>query len=766
MNNLSSIKSWQIYLVFFVSGASALVYQVLWLRWLSLVFGNTTASVSIVLASFMCGLALGSAVIGKRLSRIRRPLRAYALVEVAIGAFAVAFPATSSVVEAAFSALIQPDTSSGVALAVRAVLSFLILLVPTALMGATLPLLTDFFRRNPRASREWKVGVLYAANTLGAAAGVLISSLVLIEMLGVRMTTLLAALLNFGVAWIAWRLGGDADASVEVVPKRPGESVSANAQLAVAVLTATGALSLAAEVLWTRTMETLMGTSTYAFSCIVFVFLVGIAVGSWVMSLWVARIVDKAAALLMLVLFMSVWMVAGIFLFFHLATHLGAVPGAMVGLGTIFLIYFKVVLLLTPLALASGACFPLATHILTSVGHETGGALVARAYMWNTIGSVAGSLVGGFIVAPFFDYMPALFVIAAGYALCGLVGAFFVANDGGGQRGRWKIAVAGLVIFSGGLVLFARDTPYRVRLAGSNGMEVVFHRPGIQAVTTALRVPGTELACNLLVNGMGMTTKVTDTKMMAHLPMLLHPAPHDTLVICFGMGTTYRSALTYGGNVTVVELVSDVLEVFPYFYEDAAEVLKNPRGRRVVNDGRNFLATARERFDVITLDPPPPIDGAGVNNLYSLDFIELARDHLKEGGIMAHWYPYVGSTSGVDDVRSFLMLVNTFSTAFPHVYAIPGYRGVGLHLIGSMQPIDISMEKIQARLQDPAVARDMCEFDNIPFSYFSRLALGPSPHKELLLVTDDHPLLEFYFLRTALDGGEKMVPYHYWSNGR
>jgi len=762
MNRKSSIKSWHVYLVFFVSGASALVYQVLWLRWLSLVFGNTTASVSIVLASFMCGLAIGSRLIGKRLQGIHRPLRAYALVEVAIGAFAIAFPVISSVVEAVFTGLIQPDTPSGVALAVRAALAFVVLLVPTALMGATLPLLTEFFRRNPRASREWKVGMLYAANTLGAAVGVMVTSLVLIELLGVRVTTLLAALLNFGVAKIAWRLGGVGDASGEEEPKLAVGRLPIDARLAIAALTATGGLAMGAEVLWTRTMETLMGTSTYAFSCIVFVFLVGITAGSWVMSRFVGRIVDKAAALLLLVLFMAAWMIAGIFLFSFLTTHLGVQPGSLVGLPAIFSIYFKVVALLAPLALASGACFPLATHILTPAGHEAGGALVARAYVWNTVGAVGGSLVAGFVIAPFFDYVPALFIIATGYALCGTAGALFLWRAEKGRPWRQKIAICGMVGCLGVLFLFARDTPYRERIFKGSGAEVMFHHPGIQAVTTVIRIPGRQLPDCLLVNGIGMTARVTDTKMMAHLPLLLHPAPRDTLVICFGMGTTYRSALSHGGNVTVVELVEDVLDVFPYFYQDTAEVLANPRGRRIVNDGRNFLATSRERFDVITIDPPPPIDGAGVNNLYSRDFIELARNHLKAGGIMAHWFPYVGSSSGVDDQRSFQMLVNTFCTAFPHVYAIKGYHNIGLHLIGSMQPLDISMEKLAVRLGDPAVARDMREFDDVPVSYFANFTSGPLPHSELPIVTDDHPLLEFYFLRTLLGGGQKMVPQHYW----
>jgi spermidine synthase len=259
---------------------------------------------------------------------------------------------------------------------------------------------------------------------------------------------------------------------------------------------------------------------------------------------------------------------------------------------------------------------------------------------------------------------------------------------------------------------------------------------------------GKEYANQLLINGRGMTRKITDTKMMAHVPMLLHPKPEKTLVICFGMGTTYRSAIAYEGHVTVVELVQEVYDAFDFFYGDAQRVRDYQKGNMITNDGRIFLKLTQEMYDIITIDPPPPIDGAGVNNLYSQDFAELAKSRLAPGGIMAHWIPFPGSKAGVDDRRTFFMLVYTFARVFPYTYAVPGWHNVGLHIIGSLQPLKIDTESIGLRMKKPSVLKDIREWDPVTSAYFGRLRLLKMPDILPPAVTDDRPLLEFNLLRT------------------
>jgi SAM-dependent methyltransferase len=256
-----------------------------------------------------------------------------------------------------------------------------------------------------------------------------------------------------------------------------------------------------------------------------------------------------------------------------------------------------------------------------------------------------------------------------------------------------------------------------------------------------------------------MTVKVTDTKMMAHLPLLAHPDPEHTLVICFGMGTTYRSALAHGGRVTAVELVPEVLEAFDYFHLDASEVKRNPKGRRIAGDGRNFLKLTRERYDVITIDPPPPIDAAGVNHLYSRDFIQLARSRLKPGGILAHWIPAPGTHSGVDDPDTFRMLVKTFVKSFRSVSAKKSISNLGLHLLGSDTPIDWSQRRIVSRVMSPKVAADLDEWDRIPREFWAQVRPLDASRAESMdaeEVTDDRPRLEFYLVEVLRDGKKKM----------
>lgn len=768
MPKMSFIKTSQVYLIFTVSGATALIYQVIWSRWLGLVFGNTTTSISIVLGSFMLGLALGSWAAGRLLSRLNNPMRTYAYMEFGIGIFAFCFPLLSRATDMLFTSVVNPETSVPASTFVRALLAFILLLVPTTFMGATLPLLTDFFRRSPRHTTGWKVGLLYAANTLGAALGIVAASFFLIELLGVFATTVIAAVLNLLIASIAFRFASSAgvlhDDKQSAVQNRIWDT---RGRIAVAVLTASGAIALASEVLWTRTLETLVGNSTYAFSTIVLLYLVGIAAGSWLMSLVVNRLKHAPLWMIAIQACMGIWIFIAVFLFQRIISAVSPYKGELVPLSIMFLNYLKVMVVLLPLSLLSGACFPLATRIIDPRSEDAHGVLIAKAYAWNTAGAMAGSLLAGFVIAPFLDYFDSVYFLALLYGVTAFLAAMTII------RSEWKlgqkrptmtaISAFSLALTGTAVFIIMGQNNFATRYnAMYPAYQVVFHEPGLQGVTTVIKERNEPLADMLLVNGMGMTRKLTDTKMMAHLPMILHPAPQDTLVICFGMGTTYRSAISYGGNVTVVELVKEVLDAFGYFYQDADRVRTYAKGRMLVNDGRNFLKLTRQKFDVITIDPPPPIDAAGVNNLYSREFIELAKSHLKKGGTMAHWIPFPGTMSGVDDKGTFAMLVQTFTEVFPYVAVKRSYHNVGLHVLGSMEPLDFFMDRLKQRLLKKEIADDVREWDTVPLSYFQDITVFRPPAGINTLVTDDRPRLEFYLLRTLQQGGKKMFAYNYW----
>lgn len=348
-----------------------------------------------------------------------------------------------------------------------------------------------------------------------------------------------------------------------------------------------------------------------------------------------------------------------------------------------------------PTAFLSGGVFPLATRVIDPQSRDAAGSLIARAYSWNTVGARTGSLLAGFVIAVLFDFFQAIYLLAVFYGLTAFIAVIFILKSNWASLPyRFPVAAVGLlslIVIFFGMIEVSESERFVKRFNKHNeSFEGVSHQPGLQGVTSVVRRGNETLGSLLLVNGTGMTLKVTDTKMMAHLPMMLHKNPENTLVICFGMGTTYRSAVSYGKRVTVVELVEEVFDAFGYFYADYRPLRSYPQGRMINNDGRNFLQLTRERFDVITVDPPPPIDAAGVNHLYSKDFIDLARSRLNPGGIMAHWIPYPAAEAGVDDWFTFNMLVDTFVSAFPHVSSVPGWHEVGLHLLGSNEPIEVS----------------------------------------------------------------------------
>jgi len=768
MGKISLTKTSRVYLIFTVSGATALVYQIIWSRWLGLIFGNTTISVSIVLGSFMLGLALGSWGTGRFLHRIGNPMRVYAFMEFGIGLFAICFPLLMQLMDFLFTVTVSTESSTAFSILTRALFAFLLLLVPTTLMGATLPLLTDFFRRSPRYTRSWKVGLLYAANTIGAALGIILASFFLIELLGVSATTRTAAVFNLLIALLAFRLSSSVDI---IIANERMTSVNKNldmmGKLAIAVLTASGAVALASEVLWTRTLETLVGNSTYAFSMIVFLYLVGIAAGSWIMSLIVNRLKKLPFWITSIQLSMGIWIFIALFLFDGIINTMSQYKGQMVPLSIMFWNYIKVMFVVLPLSLLSGACFPLATRIIDPTSEDAAGVLIAKAYAWNTAGAVIGSFVAGFIIAPHFDYFASLYLLAFLYCLTAFIAYLII------TRVEWRIPQKRLVNISASVFSIVMIGAALFKLIGGANFtdrfnathpqyKVVYNKPGLQGMTTVIKKRAEPTASILLINGIGMTRKVTDTKMMAHLPMLLHPDPKDTLVICFGMGTTYRSAISYGGNVTVVELVKQVFDGFDLFYQDASRVREYAKGRMVVNDGRNFLKLTRKKYDIITIDPPPPIDAAGVNNLYSKEFIELAKSRLKRGGIMAHWVPFPHADAGVADMETFKMLVHTFADVFPFVYMQRGYHNVGLHVLGSLQPLDLSINILKNRLSIKEVAEDIREFDAVPLAYFHGIRAFKITENASVIVTDDRPRLEFNLLKTWRKNGGKMFANNYW----
>ena len=264
---------------------------------------------------------------------------------------------------------------------------------------------------------------------------------------------------------------------------------------------------------------------------------------------------------------------------------------------------------------------------------------------------------------------------------------------------------------------------------------------------------GEGMGRQLLVNGVGITQLTPITKFMAHLPLAFHKDPPESaLVICFGMGTTFRSLLTWNVRTTAVELVPSVREAFPYYHEDAASVLANPKGRIVIDDGRRFLNRTRETYDVIVVDPPPPIEAAGSSLLYSKEFHEAVRDHLKPGGIFQTWFP-IGEESIARAIAQSLKEV------FTYVRVYRGVEGWGLHFLASMQPLpEMNVAQVEAKMP-PAAKKDLAEWTKKSLHADLETVLGSElpfaavlPARPSIRISDDHPYNEYYLLRRMANG--------------
>jgi spermidine synthase len=756
--------------LFVASGAAGLVYQVVWSRELVLVFGNTTQAVATIVTAFMAGLGFGSLAGGRLADTSVRPLRLYGLVELAVAAMAAllpfAFRGLAELYRGMWPTLVErPTQLTGV----RFGLALAAVAPATFLMGMTLPLLTRYLVRSLDEAGV-RLGELYAANTIGAMAGTLLGGFVLIELLGLRLTSYLAVALNVlagtGALLLSrrWEAGPAADRRAPE-SRGPGKrrwSSPARPQVPRsflprrrAVLAATfvsGFVALALEVLWTRMLAEGTGSSIYIFTTILAIFLLGIALGSFLYRRF-SRPEGERLGLLGLCL-------AGVGILAQATVVLGS---GMVG-HVPFVVRTVVVLL--PATVLMGYAFPLAGRLVTPSVEAAGGS-VGLLYAANTGGSILGSFGAAFVLAGTLGTNGSVLLLGG---LNLLVGAVLFAADPVGRtapnpRGRARlvsISLAGLAVL--GLVASSIDLPVtRTRTENEllrTGLPVTHAEDELATVDT---VGGPAKGRRLLVGGVGMTSLTVDTKLMGYLSKTLRPDAQDFLVIAFGMGGTYRSGLQLGLRTDAVELSPTVPSRMEVFFPDADRFLNHPKGRVVVSDGRNYVRLSRETYDLIAVDPAPPIESAGSVVLYTREFLAEGKARLRPGGVFMLWIPYA---LPIDDFKEH---VRTFAGVFGHVRLVlsPGRHGV--FMFGSDAPLDFTEPAIRQVLGAPAALRDLNDVPDHPPTDADgwvevvrrsqwladeqvRSFVGRGPE-----ITDDRPRSEYFLWRRAFMDDQQYI---------
>jgi spermidine synthase len=747
-----------VYLIFVLSGAAGLIYEVVWARQLVLVFGNTTQAVSAILTGFFGGMAIGSVVGGRLADRVRSPLRLYGILEIALVVVVVATPVTFRLINEIYRGAYGSLESSPQGLAlIRFGLALLALGPATILMGATLPTLTRHLSAGgDHLSRAF--GHLYAANTIGAIAGTLLSGLVLIELLGLTGALLVGAACSgvAGVLALAVARSSPARTAIleappadsrAVVRPAPRASASASPGLALAVAFVSGLTSLGYQVLWTRLLASGTGSTTYVFTVILAVFLAGIAAGAVIFSMFRDRIRYPIALLAAAQCAVAVLALGGLVL---VIGHLSAVD-PITSLDAIARLRRPMVLVVLPATLVMGLAFPAASALLEDragrVGTNAGKLLAA-----NTLGAITGTFLVPFVVIPAIGSPGAVAALALVNAATGVALAVTRLRDR--PLLRLGLTVAGLGATA--LIVLALLRPGAIvdptftRVTAAGGSIAASAEDEIAAVQAGHLSGGRE---RLWVTGTSMTLLTVDARLMPILPLMVRPNATSALTVAFGMGSSYRTALRAGLDVDAVELVPSVPRMFGQFYSDAAAVMADPRGHIVIADGRNHVELTTRRYDIIVTDPPPPIQAAGVSVISSKEYYEAGRSRLNQGGVMMQWLPY-GET-----LEEFREHVRTFRAVYPNVLVAFGPGGYGFMMLGSEQPIDLREADMLAVLRRPNVLDDLSSAFDSPehteAGWVSRIQslvwvqgdavarfAGTGP-----LITDDHPLPEYFLLR-------------------
>jgi spermidine synthase len=762
-----------LYLAFAASGAAALIYETTWTRLLTLFMGHTVAAAATVLAAFMGGLAIGAAVAGRMASRMERPdaLRAYAATEVVIGVFAVALPWELNLLQPVVAAAYADGNGGALFAIVRLVCAFAVVTLPAVAMGATLPFAIRWHAATAsRAGHD--TGMLYAANTVGAALGAVLSGFVLLPAVGMRLTTFVGVTLNMASAVIGWWLSRQTPSAVAATESRRGDAetqrstkakksprvavsaaVAPAPRVAALALAISGCVSLILQIAWTRILALTVGPTTFAFSAMVATFIAGIAIGSAL-----GGALSKRAR--------SPWWLAASLLVSGIAAVIAAgwapevpliVADAAAAPDASFTTVVRlqstlIAALMMPMTVAFGAAFPLAVA-LAAQGDDRVPRDVATIYTANTVGAIVGALAGGFLLVPALGLQNTVRV-AASLAVVGFA-VVAVAHAGRSMASALALGIAAATIalialvprwdaelLSSGAYKYAPylQGPHREALLRAG--DLLYYREGAAGTVAVRRLTG---AISLSIDGKVDASNAGDMltqRLLAHVPLLLHPNPKKVGIIGLGSGVTLGSALRHPiERADMLEISPEVVEASRFFSRENHNALEDPRTRLIVGDGRSHLALGGERYDVIISEPSNPWM-AGVAALFTREFFEAAKARLGPGGLLCQWaHTYDISDA---DLRS---IVATYTTVFPH--ASLWLVGEGdILLIGSLDPTEPRLAAVQQAWGRPGVAADLAAVDVRDASTLLTLLTAADARLESYaanapLQTDDRMNLEF-----------------------
>ncbi len=748
---------------FFLSGFSALVFQVAWARYVDLLFGHTIYAVTTVLAAFMGGLALGSHLLGRYADRMRNPLALYGVLEVLVGFYALLLPLILSNLNPLYRILYQWAGGSFLQFSlIRFVLFCLLLLPPTTLMGGTLPVLSRYFARRSDGIGG-TVGGLYGLNTLGAVCGTFASGFALIPAIGLANTNRLAAGISMTVGLgtiLLARAITAADRSVEpdsgpTVMKEPGgaEPAGKSSRLVLMVYAFSGLAALGYEVIWTRLLIMLdyFDSDTYSFTTMLGTFLLGLSVGSLVASRFTDRLRRPLFTLGIVQVLIGLTSLLSLFFL--------ASPGQMIHFGErswesrVGVYFVRSFLVMIVPTLLLGSVLPIVTRIYVRRLGKVG-AQIGRAYAMNTVGSIVGATITGFVLIPFLGAKNSLLLLSF---VSVLLGVLLFSGSRLRERGNRVALVASLLAFGVMAGFVPKQKLYRI---AAEGDRLLYYDEGSTATVTVLGHADGSKSVN--VDGVPVAgtdpIMLTDQKSLAHLPSLVLENPSSALTVGFGSGGSSWSFCLHSHmtKVRCVEIAPNVIDAAPHVAESNHGIVDSPEFRDkygvIYDDAKSYLNLSGDRYDVIATDCTDLAYKSNAN-LYTREYFELCRNRILPGGGLVIWLNITGLTEF--DLKS---AFKTFLSVYPEG-SVWYFSNVPTHyvlLLGTDRPLQIDLAKYLRRFSDERIEQDLAEVGlNDPWKFLgSYLVSGEPLHKyveEGRINTNENAYLEYSVPRTGSD---------------
>jgi spermidine synthase len=716
------------YSVIFLSGFAALIYQLVWVRVLGLVFGVSSFAVATVVSVFLLGLGVGSLYFGKWSETSKNPLKTYLFVELCIGIFSLVsyLIINNLTIYKVFYAYSYNHFNFYLISIIRLFLSIIVLFPPVFVIGGTIPLITKYFLTTPERLGS-NFSSIYYMNTLGAFAGTMLTGFVFVKYLGVFLTLTIAVTVNILIALMIFASKTESAKLPDTIKE------TASYSYMLVILFATGFISLSYEILWTRILSTYDLATSQAFAVILSGFLFGFSVGSYVISKKIDSIkrLESTFSKISILTAISGALVLFLFQRFEFLTtslsnsfHINIFP---LSLTLAFAVSF------VP-SIFMGILFPLGLRIyandIKEIGIKTG-----KIFFFNTIGSVIGSILTGFLFIPFVGMWNTTLILVN----LSLLIALYMGSDNGKLSKQHIASLLVVFLISNSFIFSGRKTFHKE----VKGFDVIYYAEGLTGTVTAIENGGYR---GLFVDGQNVSgtdyVLTADSKMLGHLPLLIAKDPENALTVGYGTGATSYSMLLHGVDVDAVEIEKKIIDAAHLFEKVNSHSYNNENLKIIIDDARNYIDVVDETFDAIATD---------VTNLkykrnpylYTLEYFEIMRNALDENGIAAAWLP-VGGLS-FNDLK---ILIRTFDRVFPHttIWYFTQYPTHFIIAIGTPEKTNVNLDTLEMDMENVKEDLKRIRVDNV-YELASMLLLGEKDVDDLtngnVLHTDNFPILEF-----------------------